>query len=459
MDESQRFNLKEFVMISQKYPLIAAAVAATLVAGVANAAPPTLTQARAPAASLVIAGSSAAESSVAAAVGADICGGAANMLTVQSAGGSGNFFAFSCAPTITISGVPSGGIVDIYYRTEGGSVVGALPIVGNTSIKRLNLLDSSCAVSGTSGTCSVTGLTATAGTQDTWGGAVIADSVQLGVTDVEPAQLGQTADYPSAYLPSAFGTATAASLAKLPTAKIFQQVFGIVVNTTGGAFAAGGVNLGKESIQNILLGNYTDWSAVPNATTGAKLTATSQAITRVDREQGSGTRTATNIYFFNYGCGNTQAIDSTGETLNFSTTDELTKANSTPGAIAYTSIDQILKNSATWPNLVLASINGVAPSNLAAATGAYDYWYEATFVTNAATLTGASAAIATVLENNLPTLAGAPGTPDVNVIPNFKGNIPAVPLTAKGTPGVTSTIYVNPFTRAGNSCNVPSEQN
>ncbi len=445
-------------MISQKYPLIAAAVAATLAAGVATAAgPPTLTAAASPAASLVIAGSSAAESSVQAAVAADICGGSANMLTVTSAGGSGNFFAFSCAPTISITGVPTGGVVTIYYRTEGGSVVGALPIVGNTKIKRLNLSDGSCAASGTSGTCTITGLTATAGTQDSWGGAVTADFVQLGVTDVEPAQLGNAADFPSAYSPTAFGAATASQLAKLPTSRIFQQVFGIVVNTTGGAFAAGGVNLSKESVQNILLGNYTDWAAVPNATTGQSI-ASHQAITRVDREQGSGTRTATNIFFLNYGCGNTQAIDSTGETLNFSTTDELTAANSTAGAIAYTSIDQILKSPSKWPNLVLASINGVAPTNLVAATGAYDFWYEATFVTNATALTGASAQIATVLENDLPTLAKAPGTPDVNVIPNYKGNTPAVPIPNNGGAG-TSEIYINPFTRAGNSCNVPSEQN
>jgi periplasmic binding family protein len=448
--------LKEFVMISQKYPLIAAAVAATLAVGVANAAVPTLGAAAAPVASLVIAGSSAAESSVQAAVGADICGGAANMLTMKSAGGSGNFFAFSCTPSPAISGVPAG-VVTIYYRTEGGSVVGALPVVSEAKIKRLNLSDASCTASGTSGTCSITGLTATAGTQDSWGGAAVADFVQLGVTDVEPGQLGNPGDFPSAYNPAVFGTATAKQLAGLPTSRIFQQVFGIVVNTTGGAFTAGGVNLSKESVQNILLRNYTDWHNVPNATTGQPLTSASQTITPIDREQGSGTRTATNIFFLNYGCGGSTAIDSTGETLNFSTTDELNAAENTAGAIAYTSIDQILKAPTAFPNLVLASINGVSPTNLAAATGAYDYWYEATFVTNTAQLTGASLQIATVLENKLPVLANAPGTPDVNVIPNFKGNNPAVPIPSTGTG--TTQIYINPFTRGGNSCSIPAEQN
>jgi hypothetical protein len=453
-------NLKEFVMISQKYPLIAAAVAATLAAGVANAAPPSLSAAQAPVASLVIAGSSAAESAVQAAVGADICGGAANMLTMKSAGGSGNFFAFSCTPSPAISGVPAG-VVNIYYRTEGGSVVGALPVVSQAKIKRLNLSDSTCTASGTSGTCSITGLTATAGTQDSWAGAVTADFVQLGVTDVEPGQLGQSGDYPSAYSQAAFGTATAKQLAALPTSRIFQQVFGIVINTTGGAFpssaSTAGVSLSKESIQNILLRNYTDWSNVPSFNTVNAVTSTSQTIVPIDREQGSGTRTATNIFFLNYGCGATVSIDSTGETLNFSTTDELNAAESTAGAIAYTSIDQILKNPAAFPNLVLANINGVTPSNLVAATGSYDYWYEATFVTNASQLSGASADIAAVLEAKLPVLANAPGSPDINVIPSYKGNVAAVPITSSGTG--TSEIYINPFTRQGNSCSIPAEQN
>jgi hypothetical protein len=443
-------------MISQKYPLIAAAVAATLAAGVANAAPPLLSAAQNPAASLVIAGSSAAESAVQAAVGADICGGAANMLTMKSAGGSGNFFAFSCTPSPAISGVPAG-VVNIYYRTEGGSVVGALPVVSEAKIKRLNLLDASCTASGTSGTCSITGLTATAGTQDSWGQAVTADFVQLGVTDVEPGQLGNSGDYPSAYSQAAFGTATAKQLAALPTSRIFQQVFGIVVNTTGGAFTSSTVNLTKEAVQNILLRNYTDWSNVPSAGSVNAVTSTSQTIVPIDREPGSGTRTATNIFFLSYGCGNSVSINSGTETLNFSTTDELNAAEATAGAIAYTSIDQIQKNPGAFPNLVLAEIDNTPPSNLAAATGAYDYWYEATFVTNTAQLTGASLAIANVLENKLPVLANAPGSPDINVIPNFKGNNPTVPITSTGTG--TTQIYVNPYTRSGNSCNIPAEQN
>jgi hypothetical protein len=44
-------------------------------------------------------------------------------------------------------------------------------------------------------------------------------------------------------------------------------------------------------------------------------------------------------------------------------------------------------------------------------------------------------------------------------IPGVAGNVKAVPVVASpppaGTTG-TTTIYVNPFTRSNNSCNVPT---
>jgi hypothetical protein len=456
-------------MTSQKYPMIAAAVTVALgAAGYADAVP-SLLQASAAPVQLVIAGSSAAESSVASAVENNICGGVANTLVVQSKGGSGNFFAFSCNTTATITGVTTGTLVTIYYRTEGGSVVGALPLVQNKKILRLNLADTTnCATTGAAtASCSVTGVTATAGTTDSWTGGLTQDFVQLGVTDVEPAQL-TNGDFPSNYSAAVFGTATAAQLKALPTSRIFDQVFGLAVNTTGGGFPAdtgtgiSGVSLSKEAAANILTGSYSDWSAVPDAKTFTSVTSAPVAITRIDREPGSGTRTATNIFFLNYQCGTTNSIQSNpGEQLNFSTADELTQANGIAGAIAYASIDQILNpsNLAKWPNLALVSIDGVTPSTQAAAAGAYGFWFEATFVPNTTALgsgTGSSA-LATFLENTLPTLAGAPSSPDIDVIPSYKGNTASVPLTSKGSG--TTAVYVNAFSRLGNSCNVPSEQN
>jgi hypothetical protein len=459
--------------ISRQYPLVATAIAAVLSAsGQANATPPSLAEATNPGYWFVIAGSSAAESSIAAAVGNIICGGAENMLTVQSrtspetGEGSDNFFAFSCFPVAAYEATVEPSVVNVYYRAEGGSIVGALPIVNNTQIKRLNLSDTSCGVSGVSGTsglCVVSAASATAGTQDGWTGAVTPDYVHLGITDVEPGKL-TGANFPSNYSKTAFGSATPAQLGTLGTMRLYQQVFGLVVNTSGGQFLSP-ISLGIEAAANIMLGNYTDWNAVPNPTTGAPLTSTHLAITRVDTSPGTGTRAAANIFFLNYGCGNTNAIDSTGEAVFSSTADALTQANSIPGAITYTTIDQILtpSNHAKWPNLALVSIGNTAPSNLAAAVGSYGFWYEATMIPNEAGITAEPEitpqfAYSWLYYFNMfeHALLGPPlavNAPDINPIPNYDGYAPSLPLTP------ASTGYVSLFTRAGNSCNVPLEQN
>lgn len=451
--------------MSNKYPLIAAAVAAAFAAGYADAAAPSLAQAATPAVKLFISGSSAAQSAIGTAIQTDLCGGAANTLTVASSGGTGNFLAYSCNTATAITGspgIPANTLVTVYYRTEGGSVVGALPIASNHQILRLNLASASCTQAGGAGTavtCTVSGSTTTSGTTDSWTGAVVKDTVQLGVTDVEPALLVGN-DYPSSYSPAAFGSATSQQMAGLSTSKLFQQAFGLVVNTAGQSFT--NVNLTKESAANIELGNYSDWAAVPDALTGAPISSGSSAITLVDREPGSGTRTSTNVYLFGAHCGGTFSIP-TSRGGNFTTGDELTKANSTPGAIAYASIDQILNpaNKTKWTNLQLATINGTTPSTLAAATGAYDFWYEATLVPNPAVGTGNTTAnLIAFLQADLPKLATAPSVPDINVIPGQGSpkNVAHVPLTSNGKTG-TLTVYVNPYTRGASSCNVPSETN
>jgi hypothetical protein len=450
--------------MNMRYPLIAAAVAIATSAGTAYAAVPTLAQAITATTAgdyVVIAGSSAAQTAVGNAIGVDLCGGTANELTISSTGNK-NFFAYSCSLAHAVGSIASGTIVTFYYRSEGGSVVGALPIATGYHPKRLNLSDASCTASGSTGTCAVTGTTATNGPGDSWTGAVTPDAVMLGITDVEPAQLTGL-DYPSNYTPGVWGTATASEMAGLAKAVIIQQVFGLAVNTSGMTLNSannGAVNLSRESAANILSGNYSDWAHVPDALTGNPITTNSPSIVHVDREPGSGTRTATNIYFLGYQCGTANAIISgSGETLNYSTSDELTLANNTPGSISYASIDNLLppKNTA-YTNLVLATLNGVVPSTLAAAAGQYDFWYEATALNNPAN-TGASAALASYLVDGttgMGAIAYAPSQKDINVVPNLYGNTGTVPLT-QGTQSYA--VYVNPYHRSGDSCNVPGETN
>ena len=457
--------------MDKRYPLIAAAVAAA-VASYHVDAQPTLAQAQSPVASLVIAGSSAAAPGFEIAIEKDLCGGSgatpgSATLAISSVGGSKNFLAYSCATGATFGSIPSGSIITVYYRTEGGSVVGALPLVNNTSIKRLDLSNSTCATStSTDGTgaqiatCTVTGTTSVVGTSDGWSGAVTADTVQLGITDVEPGQL-VGADYPSAY-GTYFGTATPAQMGSLTHSRLFDQVFGFLVNTQqGNGLTAGqAINLSEQSAKAILSG-YTDWNAIPDALTGSPIGSSSATnnLVLINREQGSGTRTSANIYFLRYGCGSTNAISSSG-LGNFSTGDELTQANTTPGAIAYASIDNKLNpaNSSKYTNLTLATINGVTPSNLAAATGQYGWWFEATAVipTGGITVTN-SATLANELIGKVEELSYAPAIPDVLAIPGIGAtvNSPTTALTNNGGSGTTE-IYTNPYTRGGNSCNVAS---
>jgi hypothetical protein len=139
----------------------------------------------------------------------------------------------------------------------------------------------------------------------------------------------------------------------------------------------------------------------------------------------------------------------------YATGDVLATAGTTPGAITYASIDNAGK-----ANLTTVSLSGVAPSNLAATSGAYDFWYEAQLIKGTITSPG-GAAIYTYLVNELSDVASAAHFSSILAIPGAGSpkNAKAVPVVASpppaGTTG-TTTIYVNPFTRSNNSCAVPT---
>jgi ABC-type phosphate transport system substrate-binding protein len=221
------------------------------------------------------------------------------------------------------------------------------------------------------------------------------------------------------------------------------------------------LNLSKETVAQILAGHYKDWSKVPNAT-GGQVSSTSATISIKNREAGSGTRTGASLYFLGQECTTTPVTLKDGAATNdyYATSDALKAAAATGGSITYASIDNVTKQS----NLTLAQLSGVSPSNLAAAAGQYDWWYEATAIVG--NTTGTSSGITSpggaqiesfLTGGELQKLATAPHAVDINVIPGQYGNTASVPLTSN-TIG-TTTIYVNPFTRGGNSCNIPAEEN
>jgi hypothetical protein len=443
---------------------IAAAVATVLSAGAAYATQPTPTQAASPTVSLYIAGSSAAKNAVLGAIETGIC---SNSYSLFSSTGNKNFFAVSCTPTQAATGLPSANgtnVFTIWYRDEGGSVTGALPLVTGSSINQLVL--SGATGSAGSYTVAVTGESTTNGIDDSFGGGVTKEPVQFGITDVEPGALTGN-NYPSAYKSSVYGHATAAQLSgSLTATPIFDQIFGIFVNTnSGGGFssaensghgtATASLSLSYEAISSILAGNSTNWDKVEDVN-GNPVTTVSSPITIVNREQGSGSRAATDIFFENDCFKGAIPIDESGQTADqFSTGDVLALANTIAGSITYASIDNA--GSTSYPNLTLVAINGVQPSQLAAANGTYGDWFEATAVTgpNLSKLSADQQALISTLTSNFQLAPTAPGGADILLDPS-EGSLAAIPASSTAVTSSGATVYVNPFTRGGVSCSIPT---
>jgi len=273
-------------------------------------------------------------------------------------------------------------------------------------------------------------------------------------------------NYPSAYKSSVYGHATAVQLAGLTQTPIFDQVFGVFVNTNSSAFspteksgqgtANASLALSRQTIATILQGDQTNWDDVPD-TSGNAVTSTGLGITIVNREQGSGSRTATDIFFTGDHCTNplqTAIAESTGGTADyFSTGNVLAAANTVPGAITYASIDNA--GSSSFPNLTLVAVDGVPPSNLSAAAGTYGDWFEATVTTGSSfkSLSTAQQALIQGIITAFETEATLPGAADILANPNY--NTPSYPISGTGVTITGHTIYINPDSRLGNSCNDP----
>jgi hypothetical protein len=445
---------------------IAAAIALALGTGMAaqgaHAAAATPDQCLAATNVLYIAGSSAAQQAFATALVADLfdANGETTLSPTTSATFNGNFKAYcGFAKAGNTANIATGAVVNVYYRAEGGSVVGALPIAANKPVKFLDLAGTGCNVAAPA----VTGLSKNVGTTDGWTGCVSTHAVEMGITDLEPSVF-TGANYPTAYSTTVFGHATATQLGALAPTPLFQQVFGLFVNTNtlNSGSTGQAIDLTQETAAAILAGTYTDWSAVPTST-GAKVSSNSVPITIVNREAGSGTRTGASIFFLNVGCSSSAGsiLDGAATADGFATGDVLATAATTSGAITYASID----NSAKQANLTVATIDGVTPSNLAAASGQYGWWFEATAQKQATIASpGGTNLYNWLTGSELVNAATAPHTKQVNLIPGVGTNTGAVPITANAPTGTinaitNTTIYINPFSKGGNSCSIPVPSN
>jgi hypothetical protein len=447
---------------------IAAAVAAVLASGGAFAAAgPSPASAAAPNVTLYVAGSSAAKNAVLGALETNLCAGT---FSEFDSTGNTNFFAVSCIPASgTVTGANGSNIFTIWYRDEGGSVVGALPLVSGSQINQLSLAGAASAGAKGTGslyTVAVTGASATNGIDDSFAGGVFKAPVHLGITDVEPGALTGN-NYPSAYKTSVYGHASSAQLSGLSQQTIFAQAFGIFVNTNSTTFVAAdksgqgtataSLSLPAATIGAILSGNVSDWSHVADTSGNAVLNAgQTLPITIINREQGSGSRTSADIFFTGDECSKsaTAIVESTAGTADFfSTGNVLAAANSVPGAITYASID----NAGTSTNLTEVAVNGVQPNALNEATNAYPVWFEATAVTGAGfgSLPANTQATANYMIAAFQTEATAPGSAQVDAIPGVSTNNASLPISGTSSVNGGKTIYINGYSRVGVSCNPP----
>ncbi len=467
---------------------VAAAIAAALGLGVYQAAEafPTAAQAAAPAHAVYIAGSSAAANAVINYIETTVCGNAWSVFTTPTNLVSlPDFRAVSCTP---VGGqVGAGSITTFFYRPEGGSAVGVLPVINNISVNQLNPSTAACSTTNTTqatAAWSCTGVQGTTpgnGTNDSFGPAGVSKHIiDIGVSDLEPGvfasvNIGGTNSYAGGgnhdpvgtYAASFTGPDVGVDTAQGFSNPSFGQAFGFVVSAN--LHTAGVTDLPKSQVAQLYLGNVTNWNQVFLAT-GAKVGVAAAPVI-CNREIGSGTRASASIFLYADGCngsGNTIA-DLAGvnvggvvqPTDNFATINELDCVNSHSNAIGYVSIDNFAKTAQngstfaqTWPITVdgVADYPNTGPATNPAGNGARQYavdaahdWFEGSLNLNPHASGDGSNFYTNFL---VPTLQSQ----DANVGSSYQ--FMAIPGQGTNVAGATGAkgVYTNVKTRGGNSC-------
>ena len=123
-----------------------------------------------------------------------------------------------------------------------------------------------------------------------------------------------------------------------------------------------------------------------------------------------------------------------------STGSELTCIGANAGAIGYATYQGAVDPASTS----LVTINGQSPSVINAATGQYEFWYEATF-NNGTALTGLDKNLSDTLTARVRKAANLPGT-NVSSLALANFNTPVLPV-------VDAVRAVAITSHSGNSCN------
>jgi hypothetical protein len=445
------------------YSKVAVAVAAALGAGSALAATnPNYTL------SLNVAGSSAMRDAVINEFTTVLCQSgtvAGPFVSAKEAPGteSPDFRALTC--TLAAPTSLAGTVVAVYYRSEGGSVFGIFgnPFLnGGTAlpINRLNI----GAPSGTQPTAfgiqeNVAQLESD--TQISNEGAIIKDTVDLGVSDVEPqALVGE--NYGSEYAASAGGfipyaTPSKATLQAVPNfGAVIGEVYAPIVSNSGGTAGftdASGITTTKKGLTSqelatIYSGNVTDWSLVPSAAA----VGGSGPITICRRDAGSGTQTVTSTHFLGTNCStgglSFVAASSPGITVvtNYATADVLSCVQNNAGAIGLVTLQPASKYTGAAATQI--AVDGTVGSAFTSAQGQYTYYGEAYFIKNTL-VTGAKATLIAKVVTDLESANNTPATAtDPNLVALPKFNAPSSPVVLASGQKIPIAIG----TTGGNVC-------
>jgi PBP superfamily domain len=374
-----------------------------------------------------------------------------------SGGENPDFRALTCTLN-AVTGVPANTVVAMYYRSEGGSVFG---IFGNPSlnsgtplpINRLNI-----GPAGGAQPASFNVFETVAQLQaDTQTGAVIKDTVDLGVSDVEPAALTGE-NYGSEYSFIPFGAPSKATLQAVPTfGAVVGEVYAPVVSNTGGtagflnASGFSTLSLTSQELATIFAGNVTDWANVPSAK-AAGATAGSH-ITICRRDPGSGTQTVTSTHFLGTNCSSgglpfaTSATPNVTVVTNFATGDVLNCVKANTGSIGIVTLQTAAK--ITGAAATQVAVDGVMGTAANSAQDKYTYYGEAYFIKNTL-VSGAKAALITKLVSDLESANNVPASasvPNLVALPSHNAPFsPVLPLAA----GQQIPIAVG--TTSGNVC-------
>src|SRR5665213_1543842 len=395
---------------------VAAGVAAALAmagAGAAMAAPPTAAQAAAAGIKIYMSGSSAAAQSVVTFLESSSFCGATNWVEWDSDATAVNFPDFRVVACTAAAGPFAGSLVTVWYRPEGGNVMGALPQINNAPLAQLDLVAFKAGYSVNGGfdcpqnaaqanvklTCNVgngfpIGTSTVNGPSDSWPSGVISHTSDIGITDVEPAAVANLAlgtinsgaggsqndpiNYNGTQIYSFLGQDRSVDdltdAALLPQAQIFQQTFGFFVNNSLGIS-----DLPKEAIAAIYAGTAKDWGKINKSNGLGAVAAAGTTVIVCNREVGSGTRAQADLYLTEDGCNTVGTFNAlqdfsgvTGQPANnFATLNELDCVNTHPNSIGYAAVDNSTKIPGTFANITMLSVNGVPATNLNAALGLY----------------------------------------------------------------------------------------